>query len=227
MRIFSKVVALMLSLWAASTHAGGVGLGATRMVWLSSATQSVLNVRNTSTHDPFLIQSWIETAGGQRSSDFVATPPLFVLRPDSENGIRFMFSGPQLPDDRETLYWIVVKAIPQSGAQAQPNRLQLASASRIKLFYRPASLAKGVSEAVQEIAGEIHAGEVTLINPTPWYMTLVNLKVGGREVQTTMIAPKSSVTLPESFPAARNFSYSTINDYGALTKEIHKTLISK
>ncbi|ROP62870.1 fimbrial chaperone protein [Enterobacter sp. BIGb0383] len=224
MRILTTIAALALSLCATAVQAGGVGLGATRMVWLSSGSQSVLNVRNTDAHSPFLIQSWIENAGGQRSSDFVVTPPLFVLKPNSENSVRVMFSGPQLPDDRETLYWMVVKAIPQSASQPQNNTLQFASANRIKLFYRPASLARGASNAWQEITGERRAGKITLINPTAYYLTLTNLKVDGRAVKPVMIPPKDRVTLSETFPAASKFSYSTINDYGALTKESHKAL---
>lgn len=227
MRTLAKIATLALSLYLSAVQAGGVGLGATRMLWLSTDTQSVLNVRNTHTDDPFLIQSWIETADGQRSSDFVVTPPLFVLRPDSENGLRLIFSGPQLPEDRETLYWMVVKAIPQSSTRPQNNTLQFASANRIKLFYRPTALAQGINTAWQEIAGDVQAGKVTLANPTPYYMTLANLKVDGRAVNTLMIPPKSHVTLSEIFPQARQFSYSTINDYGALTREITKTLTHK
>lgn len=227
MRTLTTIVGLALTLCTATVLAGGVGPGATRMVCLSSDTQLMLNVRNTDAQAPFLIQSWIENADGQRSNNFVVTPPLFVLRSNSENGLRIMFSGPQQPADRETLYWIVVKAIPQSTPQSQKNTLQFASANRIKLFYRPQALARGVNEAWQEIAGEIRAGKVTLINPTPWHMTLTSLKVDGRELKTVMILPKNSLTLNESLPDARHFSYSTINDYGALKKEIHQTLASK
>lgn len=228
MRILANVAALALSLCISTAQAaGGVGLGATRMVWLSSDTQSVLNVRNTDTQAPFLIQSWIENADGKRSSDFVVTPPLFVLRPNSENGVRLMFSGPPLPTDRETLYWMVVKAIPQSSSQSRNNTLQFASANRIKLFYRPATLASTINEAWQEISGEARADNVTLINPTPYYMTLTGLRVDSRPLKTVMLPPKSSVTLSENLPAARQFSYSTINDYGALTRETKKTLTHK
>lgn len=227
MRRLTRIVLLALSLCTAAAQAGGVGLGATRMVWLSSGSPSVLNVRNTDTTSPFLIQSWIEDANGQRSNHFVVTPPLFVLKPASENAVRVIFSGPSLPQDRETLYWMVVKAIPQSASQPQGNTLQFASANRIKLFYRPAALARGINNAWQEITGEIRAGKVSLINPTPYYLTLTNLKVDGRAVTPVMLPPKGKVTLGETFPTARNFSYSTINDYGALTKEWHLPLVIK
>lgn len=133
---------MVTSLCTSTVYAGGVGLGVTRMVYSGSTSQSLLDVRNTNKESSFLIQSWVENAEGQRSSDFVITPPLFVLKPEIENSVKVMFNGQQLPQDRETLYWITVKAIPQSGQESHANTLQFASASRIKLFYRPDALTK-------------------------------------------------------------------------------------
>lgn len=142
MRTLTLFILLITSLYASVVYAGGVGLGVTRMVYSGAVSQSLLDVRNTDTESSFLIQSWVENSQGQRSSDFVITPPLFVLKPEMENAVKVMFNGRQLPQDRETLYWITVKAIPQSVKQSNTNTLQFASASRIKLFYRPVELTK-------------------------------------------------------------------------------------
>ncbi|WP_219558676.1 fimbria/pilus periplasmic chaperone, partial [Klebsiella michiganensis] len=46
------------------------------------------------------------------------------------------------PQDRETLFWMNVKAIPSMDkSKLSDNTLQLAIISRIKLYYRPAKLA--------------------------------------------------------------------------------------
>jgi P pilus assembly chaperone PapD len=45
----------------------------------------------------------------------------------------------QLPQDRETLFWMNVKAIPSMDKSKLDNTLQLAIISRIKLYYRPAN----------------------------------------------------------------------------------------
>jgi fimbrial chaperone protein len=48
----------------------------------------------------------------------------------------------QLPQDRESLFWMNVKAIPSMDkSKLSDNTLQLAIISRIKLYYRPAKLA--------------------------------------------------------------------------------------
>lgn len=59
--------------------------------------------------------------------------------------------------------------------------------------------------------------KVTLTNPTPYYLTTINLKIDGRPVSPVMVPPKASVTLADTFSHASSMSYQTINDYGART----------
>ncbi|HKS35494.1 MAG TPA: fimbria/pilus periplasmic chaperone [Enterobacteriaceae bacterium] len=210
-------ICLAVSLCSPWVYAGGVGLGATRMIYPGDTTQSMLQVRNTHPDAAFLIQSWIENADGKGSNDFIITPPLYVLKPASESVVKIMFNGKSLPQDRETLYWMTVKAIPQQKLNASGNSLQFASANRIKVFYRPESIGDDADKAWKKITGKSHAGKVTLANPTPYYLTTVNLRIDGKPVEPVMIPPKGSVTLSESFSQVSNLSYQTINDYGAWT----------
>jgi fimbrial chaperone protein len=210
-------IGLAASLCSSAAYAGGVGLGATRLVYSSATTQAMLQVRNTHPESSFLIQSWIENEKGDRTNDFVITPPLYVLKPATESMVKVMFNGKSLPQDRETLYWITVKAIPQQLKNSASNSLQFASANRIKIFYRPQAIKDDMAEAWKKITGSYSAGKVTLNNPTPYYLTTINVKVDGKSVQPVMIPPKTSIALEESFRQANNFSYQTINDYGAWT----------
>lgn len=213
----STWVCLAGSLCSSVVYAGGVGLGATRMVYSSSTTQSMMQVRNTHPEATFLIQSWMESEKGERTNDFVITPPLYVLKPASESVVKIMFNGRALPQDRETLYWMTVKAIPQQMKNGSGNSLQFASANRIKVFYRPEGLVEGAGEAWKRLGGTVRAGKVSLTNPTPYYLTTINVKVDGMPVKPVMIPPNASVTLAETFSRASSVSYQTINDYGAWT----------
>jgi len=210
-------VCLAATLFTSAVHAGGVGLGATRMIYSADAKQSTLRVRNTHAQASFLIQSWMETASGERTQDFVITPPLYVLKPATESVVKIIFNGRSLPQDRESLYWITVKAIPQQTKNSAGNSLQFASANRIKVFYRPASLPNNANEAWQKITGEYSAGKVVLRNPTPWFITTINLKVDGKAVKPVMLPPESNTTLEEKFSRATSLTFQTINDYGAWT----------
>lgn len=220
-------VCLAATLFTSAVHAGGVGLGATRMIYSADAKQSTLQVRNTHAQASFLIQSWMETASGERTQDFVITPPLYVLKPATESVIKIIFNGRSLPQDRESLYWITVKAIPQQTKNSAGNSLQFASANRIKVFYRPASLPNNANEAWQKITGEYSAGKVVLRNPTPWFITTINLKVDGKAVKPVMLPPKSSTTLEEKFSRATSLTFQTINDYGAWTPVTRTSLNRK
>lgn len=220
-------VCLAGALCSSVVYAGGVGLGATRIVYSGSTTQSMLQVRNTHTDATFLIQSWMESEKGERINDFIITPPLYVLKPASESMVKIMFNGKVLPQDRETLYWMTVKAIPQQAKNGSGNSLQFASANRIKVFYRPQELGEGSGNAWKNLSGTYRAGKVTLTNPTPYYLTTINVKIDGIGVQPVMVPPKSSVTLAETFSHANSFSYQTINDYGSWTPVTRSSLSPK
>lgn len=210
-------VLLAVTLGSSEVHAGGVGLGATRMIYSSDAKQSTLQVRNTHATASFLIQSWMETASGECTQDFVITPPLYVLKPATESVVKIIFNGKSLPQDRESLYWMTVKAIPQQMDNSAGNSLQFASANRIKVFYRPASLPDNANEAWKKVTGKYSAGKVELNNPTPWFITTINLKIDGKAVKPVMLPPESTTTLAEKFSQATSLTFQTINDYGAWT----------
>ncbi|WP_148243845.1 molecular chaperone [Enterobacter asburiae] len=220
----NTLICLAGTLCSSAVYAGGVGLGATRMVYSSATTQSMMQVRNTHPDATFLIQSWVENEKGERTNDFVITPPLYVMKPASESAVKIMFNGKALPQDRETLYWMTVKAIPQQAQSGSGNTLQFASANRIKVFYRPEGLGESPGEAWKRLTGAYRAGKVTLSNPTPYYLTTINVKIDGIPVQPVMVPPKGNVTLAETFSHASSMSFQTINDYGAWTPATRASL---
>ncbi len=200
---------------AAST--GGVSLGATRVIYPQGNTQVSLAVNNTDPNAVFLIQSWIENSKENKSSDFIVTPPLFVMKPKKENTLRIMYTGPNnLPADRESLYWVNVKAIPSVNKDKQSkNTLQIAVLSRIKLFVRPKNLPMASIDAPAKLRFHTSGNTLTVKNPTPYYQTLVQFHAGLATLPTTMVAPMSqvNVNLPDNAKGAIN--YQTINDFGA------------
>ena len=78
---------------------------------------------------------------GNKKHRFIITPPLFKLDPDKNNVLRIVNIEDTLPKDRESVYWINVKAIPAKSAENEnKNVLQIAVRTRLKLFYRPKGL---------------------------------------------------------------------------------------
>ncbi|HGK4757615.1 fimbria/pilus periplasmic chaperone [Enterobacter cloacae] len=219
-------LSLFLSMVAASafmsnsTLAGGIGLGATRVIYNESSSQASIHLNNSDTHERFLIQSWVTGTDGKKNNNFIVTPPLFAAPPKSENTLRIMYTGAPLPGDREVAYWLNVKSIPAVNPESVKgkNVLQLAVLTRIKLFMRPEGLPMSERESPEHLRFRQSAGHLTIDNPTPYYQSIVSLSVGGKSLPNTMVSPMDKVILDLPAGAAGAVKYQTVNDFGALTE---------
>lgn len=201
--------------------AGGIAPGATRVIYPENDSQASLAVTNSDSHERYLIQAWVEDDKGLRDHDFIVTPPLFAAAPKSENTLRIVYTGKPLPADREVVYWMNVKAIPAMDKSAIKgvNTLQLAVLSRMKLFMRPDGLKVSEPESAEQLRFQQTAGQVLIKNPTPYYQSLVNISVGGRKLENTMVEPFGQRVLKLPAGVAGPVHYQTVNDYGAITAE--------
>ena len=210
--------------FAAQAQAG-VALGATRVIYPSGQKQVQLAVTNND-ENTYLIQSWVENADGVKDGRFVITPPLFAMQGKKENTLRIIdATNNQLPQDRESLFWMNVKAIPSMDkSKLSDNTLQLAIISRIKLYYRPGKLALPPDQAAEKLTFSRSGSSLTLTNPTPYYLTVTELNAGTRILENALVPPmgKTSVKLPAD--AGNTITYRTINDYGALTPKMNGVL---
>ncbi len=200
-------------------HAGGIVLGGTRIIYPQDSRQQSVSVHNTDKKMTFLVQSWTEDSDGRKSKDFVVTPPLFASGPNNENMLRLVYTGGELPRDRESLYFFNAKAIPSIDKKALEgkNALMLATVTRIKLFVRPDGLKMQPDAAPATLRFRVEGKSLSISNPTPYYLTITNLKSGTTALSDVMVAPKShsSVALPGG--AGGDITFSTINDYGGIT----------
>jgi len=213
------VIAIMtLSGWGEGAHAGGVALGATRVIYPQGEKQISLPVTNSDPKDVFLIQSWVSDGEGKKMNDFVITPPLFVIQPKKENTLRIMYVGQNnLPQDRETVFYLNSKAIPSADKSKQGgSALQIATQSVIKLFVRPKKLPTPAIDAPKTLRCTLSGSTLTVVNPSPYYVTLVQLHVGGKKLENDMVPPKGDKTM-NTGGASGEVTFQTMNDYGAMT----------
>ncbi|EBY6849591.1 fimbrial chaperone protein [Salmonella enterica subsp. enterica] len=200
------------------SFADGIVLGGTRIVYPVDTKQTTLSVRNASSDTSYLVQSWTEDARGDKSTDFLVTPPLYVSNPGDQNILRVMYSGKAPSQDRETLYYFSAKAIPSIDKTKieGKNTLLFAAVTRIKVFLRPKGLSVPVEKAPSMLTFTYSGNKVEIKNPTPYHITLVQITVDGKKQMDTMVAPFSSELLSVS-GKPRVMTYSTINDYGAIS----------
>ena len=196
----------------------------TRVIYEEGATSVSVTVSNKNPQLPFVVQSWIEDASGKKiSSPFMVLPPLQRIEPNESSMLRIVkLPETALPKDRESVFYLNIREIPPKSEAV--NAMQIALQSKIKLFYRPASVKR---ERGEDLAQKLNLkidpiGKQLLIdNPTPFHITVVGLLVGPQmtkmPVETVMIAPFSGARLALNTPAFSELRVSNMNDFGGQT----------
>ncbi|MBC3381674.1 fimbria/pilus periplasmic chaperone [Serratia fonticola] len=212
---------LLLLLASGLVHAGGVTVGGTRLIYDGGKKEAPLNVTN-SDASPYLIQSWVETPeGGVEKAPFIITPPLFRLEGNQQNILRVVRTGGNLPNDRESLYWLNVKTIPSGSKKEGTNTLQIAVKTRIKLLFRPQGLQGVPEDMADRLTWSQSGNQLTVTNPTPFIMNFQSVKVGGHEIKNvTYVMPQSQAIFPLQTGTSGPISWRLISDYGG-TGDLH------
>lgn len=216
--ISTAVAATMICGFISSANAGGVALGATRIIYPQGEKQISLPITNSDSKDVFLIQNWVSDSAGNKINDFVITPPLFVIQPKKENVLRIMYVGQDnLPQDRESVFYLNSKAIPSADKSKQGgSSLQIATQSVIKLFVRPKKLPTAAIDSPKTLRCQLSGSNLTVTNPSPYYVTLVQLHVGDKKLENDMVPPKGNKVI-NTQGASGGVTLQTMNDYGAMT----------
>lgn len=219
------LITLLLGVAAVTTaQAGGISLGSTRIIYPQGTRQIEVPVRNTSDKSTFLVQSWVENAEGNKVNDFFVTPPIYLSAPKNEHKLRLMYTGGQLPADRESLYFFNGKAIPSVDKKSAEgkNILVVAATTRIKLFYRPEGLSPAYDKAVESLRFKRAGSAVKMINPTPYYISFNELKVAGKKIDKPVMLPPKSETVENlnSPVSGGKVTVTVINDFGAISSPL-------
>ncbi|MEG5545487.1 molecular chaperone [Enterobacter asburiae] len=208
-----------LLLTAVTAHAGVI-INGTRLVYQGEKKESSIGISNPDDID-YLVQSGVDTGlkkGGK--APFLITPPLFRLNAKEDNVLRVVRTGGNMPEDRESLYWLNIKAIPSSRHEEGVNTLQIAINTRIKLLYRPASIKGKPEEVADKLEWHREGNDLVVNNPTPFYMNFQSVTLNGQKVaKATWAVPETSTRF--ALPANMNgntVSWSVINDYGSISK---------
>jgi chaperone protein PapD len=203
---------------------GAISLDRTRVIFNGDSKSVSLNISNENTQLPYLAQGWIEDASGAKiTSPLIVLPPVQRVDPGAKSQLKIQAlpATAQLAQDRETLYWFNLREIPPRSEK--PNTLQIALQTRIKMFYRPASIVPTKAELAnpwqEKLTLERKGDSYQVNNPTPYFVTLVD--AGSRKDQSAsgfkpvMVEPFGNARLGVSAAALGSAPVITyINDYG-------------
>ena len=131
-----------------------------------------------------------------------------------------------LPEDRESLYWLNIKAIPSSKQVEGVNTLQIAINTRIKLLYRPSAVKGRPEDVADKLEWRREGNELVVNNPTPFYMNFQAVTLNGQKVtKATWAVPKTEThfAIPGNVRGS-NVTYSIITDYGSISHTWSKSV---
>ncbi|EME8537202.1 molecular chaperone [Salmonella enterica] len=211
------VLAFML---ASFTAQAGIVIGGTRVIYNGDKKETSAAIRDPDKSGVWLVQSWVDNGVRGGKAPFIVTPPLFRINPGEENILRIVRTGGNLPEDRESVFWLNVKSIPATDDSAPHNNvLQVVVKSRLKLFYRPAGLEGQPETAYHQLSVARRGNLLTISNPTPYYVTLFTLKVDGQEIKDAdMVPPMGSVSFALPTATASSVTWQAISDYGGVSQ---------
>jgi len=238
-RFHGITLAVAGSLLASTCAHADVIVHGTRQVFPGDQREITVRTENVGKR-PALVQAWIDDgdklAGPEEvSTPFVLRPPVYRLEAGKTQVMRILFTGADLPQDRESIYWLNVLDIPpapSADATATGNYMQFSLRTRTKLLYRPKGLAGVASNAPTRLQWSMVADgsgwALQAHNPTPYHVHLSTVSLGtqGKEytsAEPAMIAPLSSQTYPLPQLAQRatqgNVRFQYINDQGGLVAQ--------
>jgi len=235
------LIALVVMSLITPAHAA-MSLSRTRLIITAKEREASIEVRSED-GSPILLQTWVDDETDPEASNpeskgnpvpFITDPPMFRIDPKSSRQVRVLMVQPpaNLPQERESLFWFNAHETPTRPPSSGPggeNYIQLAFHVRIKLFYRPASLAGYTLTDAHQLRftlGRNDAGEAVLNirNPAPIHQSIGTLALAHGderiELNAPMLAPDSQLQLdlPAPLPATSGLRvvYSTIDDHGGL-----------
>ncbi|WON76639.1 molecular chaperone [Serratia sp. UGAL515B_01] len=229
-RPYVALLALLMLLTAPSQ--AGVVLLSTRVIYPSDEPSKTLQLNNKD-NIPYVMQIWTdinnpsstpETADGP----FVVLPALFRIEPQTGQSVRLTFTGNNLPQDRESVFYLNSAQIPPKNINGKGNnQMMLVLRNRLKIFYRPAKIVGEPGDATKQVRFSLNqqGGKwlLTAHNDSNYFISFVtaNAVVGGQTVSFSadMVAPKSQVSWEQekgsrSPAGAQKVTFSFINDYG-------------
>lgn len=229
-KIVNSLIFIVI-LYATPSFSAGIGLAVTRVIY-PAGSHGVTVELNNSGKGVYLVQPFISSHYAERKdAPFTVTPAVFRLEGGAENILRIN-SLPDIekkPQNQESLFWLVVKAVPSSTEQKwSPNTggvtggVKLGLGTAIKLIYRPEVLSTPGRKDFGLLRFTRVRNGVDIYNPGPYYINLSYLSFDGTRVvdkrpEQYIIQPFSSTHYDvNTAKFIAKVAWGVINDIGGI-----------
>lgn len=213
---------------------GSVTMTGTRVIYDGRSSGESLQFTNQGS-SPSVMQVWVDSGDEQSTpktadAPFIVTPPVFRIEPTAGQTIRLLYMGMELPQDRESVFYLNTLEIPSINATyAHHNQMLVMLRNRIKIFYRPASIEGSSQKEIERLSFRISGNgvntRIAANNASSYHVSLASGSLScGSHVATfspTMISPYSEMAWSvkglcpvDGSPIHAKVQY--VNDYGAV-----------
>ncbi|MGF7458388.1 fimbrial biogenesis chaperone, partial [Providencia rettgeri] len=220
-------------------------LEGTRVIYPENAKNGVtFNITN-NTDKIFLLQSRILEWDNPKSSDevidnilkknkkcelpFIVVPPLSRFESEQKMTLHIQMIKDTLPKDRESIFSLSLKTIPNQERSDKNNKLIIALQNNIKLFYRPSNLIEMDSNSkLNSIQFNISEKKLIVKNTTPYYLTLSKLSLNNINLLSNgdnMIAPFEELNYSSDKTLNNIIQWQILDDDGRMS-EIAERIIN-
>lgn len=235
-----KILMIVLFLSITSLAHSGLATSSSRVIFENDENQKSFILANINEY-PIIVQSWVDEGEGNSNylnSPFVVTPPVFKMQQDQNQSIRIIYKGNELPQDRESVYWLNLYEIPGKAIN-QKNKfepkqayLNLAMNTQLKIFYRPKKLIKmdldmiisNLDFSIQNLDGKTY---IICKNSSPYNISFAKLKIytlndtiPAEQLMDMMVKPFSNKIFIFTGNIAKKsilkLDYDIIDDYGKI-----------
>ncbi|HEY4803881.1 MAG TPA: molecular chaperone [Paraburkholderia sp.] len=224
-------LALVAQLGSASAS---VVMSTTRVIYPADAREQTLQL-SSQDDSPSVMQLWVDSGNPESTpqnadAPFIVTPPVFKINPKAGQTVRIVFTGKDLPQDRESVFYLNTLQIPSlNSTYREQNQMMVMLRNRLKVFYRPTTIAGSAQKAPEQLSFrlESEAGKwrISANNASGYHVSLIEGQVvsGSHVTKFTpsMVAPQSGQTwklesahIDDSAPVRVKVKY--IDDYGAV-----------
>ncbi|MGL5953157.1 Chaperone protein focC precursor [Providencia rustigianii] len=220
-KILGVSLTLLFSLTTLPAYSNGVGLNATRIVYIQDENSASIGARNKTDINYLAKFSVSQKADGTGPAPFTVTPPLIKIDAGKSQDIRVFAQQNSLPRDRESVFYFSGIMIPATNGPADRTALNIGYNNVIKLFYRPSHLKVSPQEAYSQLIIKSTSTGVVVENNSPYYISLNELKINGVKVElslkknNTMVSPFNSFSYIVPANGRKGIAtWTVINDLG-------------
>lgn len=213
-------------------------LDSSRIIYHPDSAGAQVAVTNPQDY-PILVQGKVYNEDKKTLAPFIVTPPLSRLEAGQQSRLRIIRTGGSADGNKETLQWLCVGGVPpkntdvwaqdKNGRSLTPSQVQLhmevSAHTCIKLLTRPSGVKGSPMDHANELEWHRHGKQLSVTNPSSFYMNLTSVSVGGKPVpDADYVAPGASrtFTLPEG--TGEQVQWKIITDIGGESRVFHSPL---